>query len=146
MKFSIEYDPAIKETEINIRCNALDKDIKEIISYISLLDNTISGIKEEETFFIPLSDILYFETVDRKVFFYTEKDTFETAAKMYNIEEKLVNTPFARISKSLIANLKKIKSIKAERNSRMCVTLINGERLIVSRQYLNIIKEKLGVD
>jgi len=28
----------------------------------------------------------------------------------------------------------------------MCVTLINREKLIVSRQYLNVIKEKLGVD
>ncbi len=127
-------------------CKSLDRDIQEMLSYISLIDNTISGIKGEETFFIPLSEILYFETVDRKVFFYTENDMFETLSKMYTIEEKLVNTPFARISKSLIANLKKIKSIKAERNSRMCVTLINREKLIVSRQYLNVIKEKLGVD
>ena len=64
---------------------------------------------------------------------------------MYQLEEKLVNTPFVRISKSLIANLKKIYSIKSEKNSRMCITLSNGEKLIVSRQYLNDIKEKLGV-
>jgi hypothetical protein len=27
----------------------------------------------------------------------------------------------------------------------MCLTFSNGEKLIVSRQYLNVIKDKLGV-
>lgn len=145
MKISVQCNPNIKETEVTVICQSLNQDIKEMLSYIALMDNTISGIRGEETFFIPLSDILYFETVDRKVFIYTATDTFETAAKMYQLEEKLINTPFVRISKSLIANLKKVYSIKPEKNSRMCITLSNGEKLIVSRQYLNDIKEKLGV-
>lgn len=66
-------------------------------------------------------------------------------SKMYAIEERLADTYFARVAKSFIVNLKKVRSIKAERASRMCLTLQNGEKLIVSRQYLGTIKEKLGV-
>ncbi|MBQ4599567.1 MAG: LytTR family transcriptional regulator DNA-binding domain-containing protein [Clostridia bacterium] len=92
-----------------------------------------------------MSEILYFETVDRKVFFYTADSIYETVTKIYQLEEKLENTPFARISKTSVANLKKIRSIKPEANSRLCATLVSGEKLIVSRQYLSVIKQKLGV-
>ena len=145
MKISINYDPNIKEPEFSVVCREYNDDIREILELVSLVNNTISGIREEETYFIPLSDVLYFETVDGKVFFYTADNTFETLTKMYRLEEKFQNTPFSRISKSLIVNLRHVRSIKAEKNSRMCVTLSNGERVIVSRQYLNNIREKLGV-
>jgi len=94
---------------------------------------------------VPLRDVLYFETVDGKTFFYTENATFETAARLYQLEEKLAGTSFARISKSTIANLKKLRCIKAEKYSRLCATLVTGEKLMVSRQYMDGIKQKLGV-
>lgn len=145
MKITIKQDENIAEAEITVVCRRLDSKLEEILSYISLIDNTVTGTKNGETFFIPLSEILYFETVDRKVFFYTADNIYETVTKIYQLEEKLENTPFARISKTSVANLKKIRSIKPEANSRLCATLVNGEKVIVSRQYLSVIKQKLGV-
>lgn len=145
MKITINYDPKITETEVVITCRELTGEVREMISAVTLADNTITGAIGDETYFIPLGDILYFESVDRKVFFYTSEQTYETMSKMYAIEERLADTYFARVAKSFIVNLKKVRSIKAERASRMCLTLQNGEKLIVSRQYLGTIKEKLGV-
>ena len=145
LKISIKYDPNVKEPELTIVCRAYNDEISEMLSCVSLVNNTVSGVCGEETYFIPLSDILYFESVDGKIFFYTADNTYETSIKMYRLEEKFENTPFSRISKSMIVNLRQVKSIKAEKNSRMSVALSNGERVIVSRQYLNNIREKLGV-
>ncbi len=145
MKINIIHDPSIAEPEITVKYGYLSKELEEMLAYVSLADNTISGAIDGETYFIKMADILYFETVDRKVFFYTADKTYETKTKIYRIEEKLSNTPFARISKSVIVNLRKVKSINPEKHSRLCATLINGEKLIVSRQYLSVIKEKLGV-
>lgn len=145
MKITINYDPTVTETEVCITCRELTGEVREMISAVTLADNTITGAIGDETYFIPLGDILYFESVDRKVFFYTSEQTYETMSKMYAIEERLADTHFARVAKSFIVNLKKVRSIKAERASRMCLTLQNGEKLIVSRQYLGTIKEKLGV-
>lgn len=83
--------------------------------------------------------------MDKRIFFYTEDGVFESSAKLYRLEEKLENTLFSRISKSVIANLRKVRSIKPEENSRLLATLSNGEKLIVSRQYVLDIKKKLGV-
>ena len=145
MKINIIHDSNITEPEIIVKYGYLDNELEDILSYISLADNHMAGTLNGETHFIRLSDILYFETVDRKIFFYTSDNTYETKIKIYKIEEKLANTPFSRISKSTIVNLKKVECITSESHSRLRATLLNGEKVIVSRQYLNTIKEKLGV-
>lgn len=145
MKIIIETDKNIKETEIHIKCSQVDDDLKEIISSLSLEDLKFAGYVNDETYFIPLNDILYFEAVDSKIFFYTNGKTYESALKLYKIEETTKNTSFARISKTTIANLRKMTSIKKAENSRLIATMVSGEKLIVSRQYVSEIKRKLGV-
>ncbi len=145
MKITIKEDKRIAETEITVLCREMTAELAEIISHISLADHTFAGRREGETFFVPMRDIYYFETVDGKIFFYTEREVYESAARLYKIEESLANTVFARISKTMIANLKKMRSIKPMENSRLVATMLNGEKLIVSRQYVSEIKKKLGV-
>lgn len=145
MKLIINHDPNIKEPEIIVSYGYLDSELEDVLAFLSLADNRMAGNLNNETHFIKLSDIFYFETVDRKCFFYTASDCYETKMKLSEIEEKLINTPFSRISKSALVNLKKVRSINNEKYSRLCATLLNGEKVIVSRQYLNCIKEKLGV-
>jgi len=145
LKVTIIEDPNIKETEISIVCTKMSSEINDIISRISAVGLTIAGKKEEETFLIPIEDIFYFESVDGKIFFYTENEIYEAMAKLYKIEESLKNLQFSRISKTVIANLDKMLSIRKAENSRLVATLVNQEKLVVSRQYVSEIKKKLGV-
>ncbi|MBE6683565.1 MAG: LytTR family transcriptional regulator [Ruminococcaceae bacterium] len=145
MKLIIKHDQNVTEPEITVSYGYLDDELKDILAFLSLADNQMAGSFNGETHFIRLSDILYFETVDRKCFFYTADKAFETKIKISEIEERLINTPFSRISKSILVNLRKVRSINTEKYSKLCATLSNGEKVIVSRQYLNSIKEKLGV-
>ena len=47
--------------------------------------------------------------------------------------------------KSSLVQLKYIKSLKMDINRRIKVTLENGEQLMVSRQYADELKKRLGV-
>ena len=145
MKINIKQDNTISETEITIICKQIDSELETIISNLSLIDNTVAGKTEDETYFVSLLDVLYFETIDNKTFFYSKDKILETPLKIHQLEEKLSNTNFVRISKSIILNLKKVKSIKSEPNSRLVAALSNGEKVLVSRQYMQYIKNKLGV-
>jgi DNA-binding LytR/AlgR family response regulator len=145
LKITIHEDPNAKEIEISIVCAEMTAELEEIIANIGLVGHTFAGKKDGETFFIPMKDIYFFESVDGKIFFYTEKETYEAAARLYKIEESLQNSKFARISKTAIANLSKMRSIKPAENSRLMATLLNGEKILVSRQYVSEIKQKLGV-
>lgn len=145
MKITIETDKNITETEIHIKCSQVDSELKEIISSFSLYDCKFVGYLDNEAHFIALNDILYFEVVDGGIFFYTNGKTYESVLKLYKIEEATQNTSFARISKTTIANLRKMTSIKKAEHSRLVATMVSGEKLVVSRQYVSEIKRKLGV-
>ena len=145
MKVTIVEDPNIKETEISIVCEKMTNEINDIVSKISAVGLTVAGKKDEETFLIPIKEIFYFESVDGKIFFCTENEIYEAMAKIYKIEESLKNLRFSRISKTVIANLDKMLSIRKAENSRLVATLVNQEKLVVSRQYVSEIKKKLGV-
>lgn len=145
MKIEIIQNEAFTETEITIKANRIDEELSEIIACLSLIGSTVAGERDDTVSFIPLKDIYYFESVDNKTFFYTKDEVYEIKARLYELEQKLANTTFVRISKPVIANLRKLKSIKRTKGSRLEALLANGEKLIVSRQYVNDIKNKLGV-
>jgi DNA-binding LytR/AlgR family response regulator len=90
------------------------------------------------------SDIFYIETVDNKTFLYCESDVYEAKQKLYELEE-LRMTDFLRISKSVIVNLSKIKSLAPSMSGKLEATLKNGERVVISRQYVNELKKNLGI-
>ena len=85
------------------------------------------------------------ESVDGKIFFYTAGETYESTQRLYQLEEMLAKTTFARISKTAIANLSKMRSIKPMHGSRLEASMVNGEKVQVSRAYVQEIKRKLGV-
>lgn len=145
MKVTVEKDQKYLDPEILVRCIELDHTLQDIICYIGIAGKSIIGETEDETCFIPLNDVYYFESVDRSIYIYTEDQVYRSPAKLYILEEQLADTYFARISKTTILNLKKLKSVKSAKNYRLEGTLSNDERIMISRQYVRIIKDKLGV-
>lgn len=145
MKISIQTDTAQKETEINIVCNRLTPEVEKILEMLRILDQQLTGIKGEEIFVLDISDVLYIETVDKKTFIYTTFGEYESNLRLYELEEKLEELSFIRIAKSCILNIKQVKSLKADLNRRIRVTMENGEQVIVSRQYADLLKTKLGL-
>ena len=145
MKVTIVEDPNVSETEISVVCAQMTEEVKEIVARLTSVGLTFAGQKENEIFFVPIKDIFYFESVEGSIFFYTERDTYEATEKLYSIEENLRRQQFARISKTVIANLDKMLSIKRVEGSRLVATLVNKEKLVVSRKYVPEIKKKLGV-
>ncbi len=145
MKITIEKDQKYTEPEILVRCEKIDSTLQDIISYIGIAGKTIIGETEGDVCFIPVNDIYYFESVDKNVFIYTNKQVYKSSAKLYILEEQLSDTYFTRISKSILLNLKKLKSVKASKNYTLEGTLINNEKVLISRHYVKEIKKKLGV-
>lgn len=145
MKISININENITETEIVINSRSLTPEIEKIITALRMLDSQITVSKDGESYILDAAKIVYVESVDRRTFVYTEKDCFESKLKLYEIEEMLCNIGFLRISKACLVHLKYIRSLKAEINRKLRLTLENGEQIIVSRQYADELKHRLGV-
>jgi len=143
MKIKVEEIQNITEEEIIIRCRSRDERVESIISTLTLFDNKIAAKKDGRNYLLKLQDIYYFESVDNKVFCYTEKDVFEISMKLYEIENTYFDTNFIRISKNMIVDAGRIVSFKAQLNGRMEAILSNGEKVEVSRNYVSALKVKL---
>ena len=145
MKITIDKNELYSIPEIIVKCKEIDEILQDIISYIGIADKNMIGEVGGEIFFIPLNSILYFESVDKNVYIYTDKQVYRSSAKLYILEEQLVDTYFARVSKTTILNLKKLNSVKSAKNAKLEGTLINKEKILISRQYVAGIKKRLGV-
>ncbi|MCI9476302.1 MAG: LytTR family transcriptional regulator [Emergencia sp.] len=89
--------------------------------------------------------LYYFEVVDGKSFLYCKDCVFESKLRLYEFERLSAETKFLRTSKSMVLNGDKIDFIKPSLSGRFEVTLLNGEKVIVSRQYVNALKKKMGL-
>ena len=144
MKTRIELISEDQPEEIVVRCHSITDEIQNMISFIEN-DKKIIGYKRGTAYPLKMSDIYYFEIVDQKAFIYCEKDIYESKMKLYEFERETEGTSFFRASKSLIINADKIDSIKPSLSGRFEVILLNKEKLIVSRQYVRVLKHMIGL-
>ena len=121
---------------------------EEIRSAMDLLENNcrsilVSELSDErpsgETIMLGTDKIYYTESIDKKTFVYTKEKCYGSKLRLYELEDTL------SCSKSLIVNIRKIRSVKSELNGRMIAELLNGEQLVISRSYVKDLKRKLGV-
>ena len=145
MKIEIDIDEKYSDVEVDIKAPRLTQDIEKLISLIRMINMQIAVKKDDETHLLDIEKILYIETVERNTFVYTEDATYESDLKLYEIEQELLEQSFSRISKQSIINLKKVKSLKADINRKIRVTLVNGEQIIVSRMYSEALRKRLGI-
>ncbi|MBD5454939.1 MAG: LytTR family transcriptional regulator [Lachnospiraceae bacterium] len=145
MKITINVNEDVKDIEVSISCSRLTPEIEKLLATLRILDKQLMARKGDEIYVLDVSKVIYLESVDRKTFIYTRDDVYESGLKLYELEQQLYECGFFRASKSCVIQIKYIKSLKTDINRKVRVTLENGEQIIVSRQYAEELKKKLGV-
>ena len=144
MKIIIQEPAPGEEESITLSVNSMTDNILKAINLIKSPDSLTVYI-DGEAFMLPLPNVYYVESVDLKTFVYAEKTVYQSRMKLYEIEEYLKGSDFLRISKQIIVNIKKIKSIAPAGDSRFKATLKNGEKVLISRQYVPALKARFGL-
>lgn len=132
-----------EKISVIIQCKEIDNEVIRLKTYIERFDQKLHAKKDNQYYFINSSDVLYFESVDNHTFLYTQDDVMEIKQRLYELEEILSDKDFIRISKSIIVNINKIKSLKPEINRTILVTMCNGEFLHISRKYVQSVRKLL---
>lgn len=145
MKIEINIDENATDVSVKLTCNQMTEQITKLIATLTMMNKQLAVKKEDETYLLEVADIIYIEAVERKCFVYTKSDVYESDLKLYEMEQQLEQFGFFRISKSVLLKLTCIQSLKADINRRIKITLTNGEKIMVSRQYAEELKKKLGV-
>lgn len=144
MKLTLREGLDLSETEIEIRCRIADPRLRRLIDYIRQYSFTLEGRIGETSYYLPAEEIIYIDSADGRTFLYSGKNVYENRETLAFLEEKLADTTFVRISKNCIVNTVWLKSVSPLWNHRLEALLKNGEKLIVSRNYISALKDKLS--
>ncbi|MFP4478309.1 MAG: LytTR family DNA-binding domain-containing protein [Candidatus Izemoplasmatales bacterium] len=144
MKITIDEKAHNNEIEVIIKGSKDDDRVKSIYQALLYYDQTILGKINNKYIQIPLNQIYYFDTIEDKTFAYTKDQIYDINHRLYQLEDILSHTPFLRVNKNTIVNIKKIRSFHSTINGRMEGKLVNKERVKISRRYVKDLKAKLG--
>lgn len=97
----------------------------------------ISYIEGTKTYYIPLEDIYYLEAAGNYSYLHTMKDSKLINDKLKIWQNKLEQQLMVRIHKSYLINMINVKEWRSD-----SVTLLNGVKLAIGRQFAKEAKEK----
>lgn len=143
MIIKLEQDESFDDTEVTIKYGKDTENLQRIIKLLKAMDMPITCDFDGTKRRVNAADIYYIESVDKQAFIYLEKAVYHTEYRLYQLTEQLKPYGFIQISKSCILNIHYMDSIKPIFNSRMEVTLKNGEQVYINRKYLDEVKKAL---
>lgn len=127
--------------QVIIECCEVTDEVERIRHFAENSGQTLSGSIDGRLYSINIGDIFYFEAVDERVFAYCESKVYEVKGRLYEFERRLSEYAFLRCSKSTVINLMKIESVTPALNGRFTAHMKNGEKVIISRQYVPALKK-----
>lgn len=146
MNIKIDVNENLETEEVVIHCKKISPMIQEIqdaIFDITSSCQTLLFYKNESEYYLPIDDILFFETSENRISAHTKDDIYFVKYRLYELEEKLPRY-FLRISKSTIVNINQIFSITHTITSPNIIQFYNSHKQVyVSRFYFKNLKSRL---
>ncbi len=149
MKVEITIDEACKEPKILIITDRITEEVSEVLKQLSENSSEkgklLAGFCGDAAEVLEQSNIIRVYASGGKVFAVTEKGEYRLRLTLQEVEERLDQKIFVRISKSEIINLKKVKTFDLSFSGSIQVSLSNGTATYVSRRNVTKIKQMLGI-
>jgi DNA-binding LytR/AlgR family response regulator len=146
MKIKIEIDENLTEEEIVIRGSALTEEmtaVQRAVADVLARKQTLTFYKDETEYYIPLDEILFFETDDGGISAHTSAEVYTVKYKLYELEQVLPRN-FIRVSKSTILNVSKVYSVERNLTASSIVQFAGSHKQVyVSRYYYKSLKISL---
>ena len=145
MKIRTEISDSCEE-EIIIRCQNRTEQIihiETILQNLASAKRVLSLYCSGAEYFVEMEKIHFFETYDGKVYAHTKGGVFTTEYKLFALEN-LLPSSFVRVSRSCIANVMQVASIKRELVGNGELSFFDSsKKAYFSRGYYKLLREKI---
>lgn len=146
MKIDVKLDANATERKIIIVTDAVDEEIQELMKRISReRPQMLAGFNGDTVTLLEQKEIIRIYASGGKVFAVTGGGEYVLRLRLYEMEERLDQSCFVRISNSEIVNLRRVKGFDLSYTGTIRVALSNGDTAFVSRRYMGRIKKVLGL-
>ena len=144
MKVEFRIDPACTETAVTVTAPARTAEVEELLRRLGGPE-PVAGWQGETARLLPLETVLRFYGENKEVQAQTAEGNWTVRERLYELEERLAGTGFARISHSEIVNLRRATALDLSLTGTIRITLEGGTVCYASRRYVKKIKEALGL-
>ena len=147
MKVRARIDKSFETLEIQVCNKELTTQVQQLVEDISAFVNEGIAVTDfrGEKIMLPTRDILRIYTENQRVMVQDAKGSYSTQEKLYELESRLDEGQFFRISKSEIVNLKKIRRLDMSITGTIKVILSDGTETYTSRRNVTKLKQILGI-
>lgn len=146
MQVEIKIDASCHEPKVIILTDVMTEEVNALVQRLSDHNlQIISGSKDGKTKILESDDLSRIYAGSGKVFAVTGDGEYLLRLRLYEVEERLNQAQFVRISNSEIINLKKVKNFDLSFTGTISVEMTNGATTYVSRRYVAKIKKILGL-
>ncbi len=122
-----------------------DMDSDYVIRRLGTNVRFLAGKKDDQQFFIDVSDIIYIESMGHDILLHTKDVTYTSSERLKNLETILDPDKYLRVSNSVIVNIKQVKRIESSLMQKFILHMTNGSKVDVTRSYYYIFRDRLGI-
>ena len=144
MKLVKTKEENLEENYLELHYDQMDEETGAVLERLRDTLKYIEGTYKDKKVTVAVTDIFYFEAVDKKVFAYTKDMCVEIKEALRDLLEEYEKSGFVRISKSNVVNIYKIKKLQGDLNMRVIIYLKNDEKLVMNRSYKKDFYDKLA--
>lgn len=146
MKYEVQIDSAYKEPKVIILTAEITADINSLVKKLTEdPPSVLSGFMGEQIKILEPDSLLRIYAGGGKVIAVTDQGEYILRLRLYEVEQRLRQDVFVRISNSEIVNLKKVKNFDLSIAGTISIRLSDGTTSYVSRRFVPKIKKILGV-
>lgn len=146
MKVEIAIDPKVDETKVIIVTDRMTDEISELVKRLSVPHaDAVTAYSERGVVIVQAVDIIRIFTERQKVLLQTESGIYTVRSRLYELEEKLDDQTFVRISNSEIVNIRMITKMDISITGTIGVILKGHIQTYASRRNVAKIKKLFGM-
>lgn len=146
MKVELRLDKDIKETRVIICAPEENEEIRRLMQRLSKEEGAfVNGYTDRGVVPLREEDIVCIYGERQKVYAETKDGRFLLKERLYELEERMDENLFVRISVSEIVNSRHIVRFDASLTGTICLQLDNGRRTFVARRQVRAIKAHFGL-
>ncbi|EOH77095.1 LytTR family DNA-binding domain-containing protein [Enterococcus raffinosus] len=145
LKIHMEIGKNWIEPEVRIRADEEEIGAQIVERLEDYQENQLVVKMKEGFVLLNKSEIIYLEVFNKVITLYTADENYSYRKSLAALKEELPKEQFLQVSKSAIVNTKEIKKLEVAFSGSLYAYLKNGQRITVSRRFVDQLKQHLGI-